>query len=182
MTFDLVKSAVDVVKLIPRYAAPLAVCLGAVLLLPADVLQLVGIGQIAEDHRTAMGLVFVFCCCVLVFSGFGALQVVVKTWWYRFKAKRKIAHRLARLNEDEKQILRFYVQYQTRTNRLRVDDGVVQGLVSARIIFLATELGSLLDGFDHNISQVAWDVLNKDPSLLEGTTNTYRTDKRDRGY
>ena len=90
--------------------------------------------------------------------------------------------RLHSLTEDEKQILRFYIAENTRANTLRIEDGVVQGLISDRIIYQSASLGSILDGFAHNINDFAWDYLHVNPHLLEGTTNTCRTDKRRRNW
>ena len=63
---------------------------------------------------------------------------------------------------------------------LRIEDGVVQGLKSDRIIYQSASLGNVLEGFAHNINDFAWDSLHANPDLLEGTTNKYRTDKRER--
>ena len=73
--------------------------------------------------------------------------------------------------------MRFYVANNTRANTLKIDDGVVKGLVNSGIIYQSASLGNLMDGFAHNISNVAWDHLHKNLNLLEGNTNTYRTDK-----
>ena len=91
-----------------------------------------------------------------------------------------MTERLNRLTEDEKQILRFYLAENTRANMLRIEDGVVQGLKADGIIFQSASLGNVLEGFAHNISDFAWDYLHINPHLLDGTTNTYRTDKRRR--
>ena len=86
--------------------------------------------------------------------------------------------RLHRLTEDEKQILRFYFAKGTKANVLRFDDGVVQGLASAGIIYMSAPIGNMFEGFAYNISDFAWDYLHEHKELLAGTTNTSRTDKR----
>lgn len=93
-----------------------------------------------------------------------------------------MSERLDSLTEDEKQILRFYIAEQTKSNVLRIDDGIVQGLVSTGIIYRAASVGNMLEGFSYNLSDFAWNYLSVYPHLLEGTTNTYRTDKRKRRY
>ena len=67
---------------------------------------------------------------------------------------------------------------QTRSNTLRIDDGVVNGLVAKGIIFRAASMGNLLEGMAHNIGDFAWDYLHENPHLLEGITDIARTDKR----
>ena len=75
-----------------------------------------------------------------------------------------------------------YFAKDTRANTLRIDDGVVQGLAQNRIIFRSASMGSILDGFAHNITVAAWNYIFANPQVLLGTTNTYRTDKRERGW
>lgn len=87
--------------------------------------------------------------------------------------------KLEGLTEGEKQILRYYFAEGTRANTLRIDDGVVQELVACRILYRSSSVGDMLEGFAHNISDFAWDYIHSNPQVLEGTTNTYRTDKRE---
>jgi len=96
--------------------------------------------------------------------------------------RQRIAHKLSSLTEGEKQILRYYFAKDTRANTLKIDDGVVQGLVANRIIYRSASMGSILDGFAHNITDAAWNYICANPEVLQGTTNTYRTDKRERGW
>jgi hypothetical protein len=63
---------------------------------------------------------------------------------------------------------------------LKVNDGVVQGLVADHIIYRTTSIGTLLEGFAHNITDFAWDYIHANPQVLQGTTNFYRTDKWER--
>jgi hypothetical protein len=70
------------------------------------------------------------------------------------------------------------VAQQTKTNVLRYDDGVVQGLVAKGIIHQASSMGNVLEGFAYNIDDSVWAYLNENREVLAGTTNTYRTDKR----
>ena len=74
--------------------------------------------------------------------------------------------------------MRYYFAKETRANMLKINDGVVQGLVANRIIYRSASTGSLVEGFAHNITDAAWDYIHANPEVLQGTTNTYRTDKR----
>ena len=62
---------------------------------------------------------------------------------------------------------------------LKVDDGAVRGLVADRIIYRSASMGNILEGFAHNITDAAWDHIHANPDILQGTTNTYRADKRE---
>ena len=88
--------------------------------------------------------------------------------------------KLENLTEEEKQIMRYYLATKSRSNTLRIDDGVVNSLVANRIIYRGASVGNMLEGFAHNISDIAWEYLHSHPELLVGSTNTYRTDKGNR--
>jgi len=179
---DLSKSALEFLKLAPRYLVSVALICGLLLFLPQPWLTQIGLQGFADAYRQWLGLAFLVSA-VLAGVGLGTAG-----WnWLRLKLrKRKIALNIIRklntLTEDEKQILRYYVSQNTRANTLKVDDGVVQELVACRIIYRSADMGNLLEGFAHNISDLAWDYLHVHPQVLEGTTNYYRTDKRDRGW
>ncbi|MDM0118904.1 superinfection exclusion B family protein [Variovorax arabinosiphilus] len=180
MATELFTAIVEAIKLAPRYLAPVGMVAGLLLFLPEQYLQVLGITQLAEDYRPILGLTFLFCLAVVAIAVLKFIASGPLSLYYRWRRKRYLKDRLSRLTEDEKQILRFYISKQTRTNVLRVDDGVVQGLVADRIIFRSANMGNVIEGFAHNIADGAWQVLNEDHSLLDGTTNFYRTDK-DRG-
>jgi hypothetical protein len=190
MLSSLIESAADVLKLAPKYFAPVGVVAGALLFVPTEFLHLLGVAQMAQDNRAVIGLTFLFCAAVLLVAALQWAVVPFKSAWRKRSAEKASAtlkrnfervmrERLGRLTEDEKQILRFYVVRQTRTNYLRIDDGVVQGLAAAKIIFRSANMGDFHAGFAHNINEVAWQLLNEDQALLVGTTNLYRIDKSD---
>lgn len=180
MLNELLTGVLDAVKLAPRYLAPVGLVAAMLLFVPQEYLQVVGVHQLAQDYRPVLGLALLFCIATLVMLVGHALWRSTGSRWRRYKFRRCIHQRLGRLSEDEKQILRFYISQQTRANTLRIDDGVVQGLVAAGVIYRSAQIGSLVDGFSHNISEIAWKHLDKNEVLLEGSTNTYRTDKRPR--
>jgi len=109
----------------------------------------------------------------LLVQGFNKARII----WLQRGYRLSIVVRLNTLTEDEKQILRFYIANNTRANSLKIDDGVVQGLANAQIIYRSASMGDLLRGWAFNISDFAWEYLNKNPHLLNGITNTYRNDR-----
>jgi len=141
-------------------------------------LKTLGIYDFAQNYRQWLGLVMIFTGVL-----FAVDRGIAIFGWIRYKmavteVEDARLKRLHSLTEEEKKILRFYFTKQTRSNVLRIDDGDVQGLVAAGIIFRSADLGNMLEGFAHNISDFAWDYLQINPGLLAGTTNVYRTDKR----
>ncbi len=178
MFAEIVKSLIEILKLAPRYLAAIALIAGALILLPPDILAMLGLEEFSTEYRMWLGL------SLLVSLGICLVSVVL--WLYqsildvlnRRSIRSFIVKKLNRLTEDEKQILRYYFAKETRSNTLKLDDGVVQELVRCRIIYRSARLGNLVQGFSHNINDLAWDYIHANPHVLEGSTNTYRTDKR----
>jgi hypothetical protein len=175
-----VKTILEVLKLAPRKLIPFGLVAAFLLFDPDAFRKSPGIYQFAENYRPYLILF------VLVTGGSLATnlaeQIVhrVRNRIQARKVKKGQLKRLHGLTENEKQILRFYIYNETRTNYLRIDDGVVQGLVSAGIIYRAAFMGNPFE-FAHNISDFAWDYLHENIGLLEGETTICRTDKRKRG-
>ena len=178
MISDLFKHAFELLKLAPRYLVAIAMILAFLLFAPSNFTQQLGVADVAKDYRQWFGLAFLACVALLCASLSQAGFALVKAVMGKRRFKRQMCKRLCTLTEDEKQILRFYVGHQTRSNTLRADDGVVQGLARAGIICRVSDIGSLVEGFAYNIHEIAWDALNEIPALLNGQTDLYRTDKR----
>ncbi len=181
-TAEIAQVLLEALKLAPRYLAAGGTFAGFLLLGSPQLLERLGVAQFAQDHRAALGLIFIASVALLAVSLAGWLIRFVVRWWRKRKLYVGMQERLQRLTEDEKQILRYYFVQQSRAKTLRVDDGVVQGLVAAGVIYRSASLGNLTEGFAHNISDLAWDYLHVHPHLLLGTTNTYRTDRDTRDW
>jgi hypothetical protein len=179
MFTDIAKHLLDAIKLSPRYLVAISFVLGFALFAPAELAQKFGVDGLAKDYRTGMGVGLLLCLALLAVGGGQWIYEAIRKPLRTRRFKRDLHQRLCRLTEDEKQILRYYMVKQTRANTLRYDDGVVQGLAGSKVIFQAATMGNLVEGFAYAINEIAWDMLNKEPALLDGSTNTYRTDKRD---
>lgn len=178
MIADAAKTFLEFVKLAPRYLISLGVMAGVLLFANENFLKLIGVLEFTHDNRLILGLTLVVTISLFVVSIASDGINIVQWRWRRRKNYLRIINRLNHLTEDEKQILRYYYAKQTRANYLRIDDGVVQELAKEGIIYCSASLGNMLDGFAHNISDIAWDYLHKHPHLLNGSTNTYRSDKQ----
>jgi hypothetical protein len=179
MWAGIAKSLLDVLKLAPRYLIAVAVICALLLFAPQSLQDTLGTAKFVDSYRQWIGLAMI---CSL-----GIWIVVVTTdglnWvkrlWGRKQRQKKIANRLGNLTEPEKQILRYYIAMNTRGNKLRTESGDVMALVHAEIIYRSAAVGSVLEGFAHNISDFAWDYIHSNPHVLDGTTNTYHTDQRE---
>jgi Super-infection exclusion protein B len=179
MFTEIAKTFIEFLKLAPRYLIALGVIAAILLFAREEFLKLIGVFELAQKNRSVLGLTLLVSVSLFTIS-IGADGVsIVKSWRRKLRFYERVSDRLNCLTEDEKQILRFYIARQTRANVLRYDDGVVQGLVSEGIIYRSASLGNMVKGFAHNIHDFVWDYLNVHPHLLEGTTHTCRTDKRE---
>ena len=169
---------IEVLKLAPRYLAAIGLFCGFILMIPESLANGLGVRNFAQNYRQWFGVAFIAALSLLAADWCVKIIDVVMNRMRLAKYHERILKRLHGLTEEEKQILRYYIAGQSKTNILRIDDGVVNGLVSAGIIHRISELGSIIEGFAYNISEFAWEYLNENYSLLEGDTSTYRTDKR----
>jgi hypothetical protein len=168
---------IKILKLSPIYVAAIALFSALALIAPNALLEWFGVLDKAQHYRQWISVAFLAAVSLLAVHLAVEIGRVVRNRTRRREAHELALKRLHRLTEGEKQILRFYVSEQTKTNKLRATDGVVNGLVDAGLIYLATDLWHPLMGLDHNISEFAWEYLNAHPDLLDGTTRTCRSDK-----
>lgn len=178
MWSDITKSIVELLKLAPRYFLAVAVICALLLFTPSKFQTTLGVVGFVNAYRQWIGIAFVCSVAIWVASIAGIIDEQIKAMWYRKKLHARIAKRLENLTEPEKQILRYYFAKNTRGNKLRQESGDVQALVGARIIYLAAPIGSILEGFAHNINDFAWHYITEHPHVLQGTTNTCYTDER----
>lgn len=176
---DMTKLPFELLKLAPRYLIAIGLVAGLMLFGGESFRDTLGLSKFVSEYRPYLGGLFLtsFVLLLVAISHDGVSAIM-----RRRREKEhddRVRQYLRGLNEGEKQILRYYFTKNTRANSLRIDDGVVQGLVSNGIIFQSSALGTYFHGFAHNICDVAWDYLNAHPELLVGSTNTYRTDKTD---
>jgi hypothetical protein len=170
----------DFLKLTPRYFITLGGAAAFLLFTPERFTKDIGVYEFTKNNRPIVGIIFILSSALLVVTIAIEITKWIKEWWIKRNFYRQMSKRLDNLTEDEKQILRFYIIKQTKSNFLRIDDGIVQGLISIGIIYRAAPVGYMINGFAHNISDFAWDYLNKYQHLLEGSSNIYRTDKEDK--
>ncbi len=163
-------------KLAPRYCIAVAIVCGILLFTPLHILRQVALYDLTQHYRQWLGLAFLISSVLFGVDRGVWVVGVIKNLMLKAKIQKRIIHRLKSLTEEEKQILRFYIINKSKTNTLRIQDGIVKGLEADGVIFRSANYGSMLEGWSFNITDFAWDYLQKDQSLLAGSTNTYRTD------
>jgi len=171
------KVMLEFLKLAPRYFVMFGAISAFLLFASRQLLELLSVAQFVENYRSILAIIFIASVSLLSITLFCDAIDLIKKWRRKRNYYRHITDRLNCLTEDEKQILRFYIAKDTRANILRVDDGIVKGLETVGIIYRSATIGNLTEGFAYNITDFAWNYLHKYHWLLEGSTDTYRTDK-----
>ncbi|MGJ0484100.1 MAG: superinfection exclusion B family protein [Methylomicrobium sp.] len=173
-----IEQIIQALKLAPRYLIAISIFSGILIFASDKTAKLLGIYQFTQDYHQWIGITFIATISLIAIDWGIKISAVVRNMVRSVKFKKRIIQCLHTLTEEEKQILRYYLAKQSKTNTLRTDDGIVNTLVAKGIIYRSANHGNLLEGFSHNINELAWDYLNINHGLLDGTTNTYRTDKR----
>ncbi len=166
------KTALDVLKLPPRYFVTATILAAFLLFSDPETLKQFGAFEFASEYRKYIGIVFLASAALSINGILGyfgrSTQSLVRA--------REIKKRLNALTEPEKQILRYYIAKETRTNYLYMYDGIVEGLKAAGILTPAAERGPPTC-YPYNITDEAWNYLKKNRHLLLGETDYWRNDQ-----
>jgi hypothetical protein len=171
---------IELLKAAPRYCIPVAIVCAILAFSPKEFLETIGVAKYAVDYKNIIGITLIVC---VVFISIEIVKISFKRLRkinISRKRNRVIDQRLRSLTEYEKQVLRFYWAKQTRTNPLDMRDGVVQGLVRAGVIEPVAGPGMTPYVSPYNLTEVAWQIINKRPALLNGETNFMITHGPDR--
>lgn len=166
MTTEILKHVLEALKLAPRYLVAVAVLFGVLLFCDAAFLQRFGVADLAKDNRAVIGVGFLACCAVIAIEAGYWVVAKMRANRAKWNGNLRVSQRLRRLTEEEKQVLRLYIGQQTRTQYFCLDNGVINGLCQAGVLAPAARTAGYFN-FPHNITQTAWDVLNKAPVLLD---------------
>lgn len=140
----------------PRLAVAILLVFGFLLFvptLPRDAAPLI--------QRYKLGIEFAFLVSAAVtvtYIGSWLWRVsgeLIRQWLHR----RRVRRRLHNLTLEEKYILQRYMESQSRTSYLKMNDGVVGSLVEAGIIYPAPISYARGSTFAYNISDIAWAYL-----------------------
>ncbi len=145
----------------------ISVALGVLLIMPDATAGRLGLTTIRTTYLPYVSVPFFILASVTV------VQCFVAAWrWVgeKIAAKRfekEAKHRLGQLSAQEKQILCGYLMTDRRTQYFAVQDGVVQGLCHAGVIYLSSQVGNMnAEGFSFNIHDWAWDYLEEHKRLV----------------
>ena len=85
------------------------------------------------------------------------------------KGLKQCQEMLQQLTPEEKGYLVPFIFEQKNSVYVGMDDGVMAGLVAKGITYRASNMGSMLEGFAHNLQPWARSYLGQHAELLEGS-------------
>ena len=148
-----------------KYLVPIAITCATLIVLPPAAIESLGLTAISKEYKPHFSIVLLFCTSVVVWGG------VRFTWgwvWKKYRAHQHVGNarkRLCTLTEDEKRVLRGYIQEKTKTRVFDIFDGVVGGLENLGVLHKSTGIGQA-PHMAYNIDEWAWHYLNEHPETL----------------
>lgn len=165
--FDLGSFADWIRGLGTRQFVAVALVTGVVLFAPEGWLEVLGLSNLRGEYLPWFGGIFLLSASLALVNVFTELW----GWGYGKFRERKIKQagreRLHDLTPREKEILRGYIQNETRSLKIRVTNKTIHSLVQSGIIHQASKIGTLQGGHPFNIRKWAWEYLHDHPELLE---------------
>lgn len=161
----------------PTIFSGLVVASGIVLFSSSHLIDEIGLTDFREQNKAYIGACFVLSLSILASqASIKIFQIFKSMILKRRKRKSKeneLARRkrdLARLTPDEKAYLAPYILDQKTTQYFLIEDGIKGSLEAKAIIYRASNVGDMMDGWAYNIQPWAKDHLESNPQLLEGYT------------
>lgn len=159
---------IDWIKLSPKHLLALAAASSFLIFVKSDWLQRIGLTEFRNKYFPWIGIVALLSTALLL----SHLLTRIGSWIYQESVFRINLRRWRRylhtLTLGEKEVLRRFINKNTKTQRLDDTSGVVQGLAAMNIIGRASNITlSVRPEFDYNIQPWAWDYLKKHPNLLK---------------
>jgi hypothetical protein len=163
-----ISKRVEWLKLSPRYLLPVAMITGFLLFAPNNILDILGLVDLIKQYRPYIGGALLISLGLLLSNILAMLFDFTRQRSEKSKRLKQMRKRLHNLTEEEKALLRGYVERQSRTQYFDMENGVARGLEAERIIFQASNIGRI-DSWAYNIQPWAWTYLSGRPELLKSS-------------
>lgn len=136
--------------------------------LPDSFLKVIGLTNIPIGYEFWLNLLGVIC---IIYTLLYFIAKPVTYYFEQYKLKRKVKHIKEtiknQLTRDEKDLLKKYIDQDTRSLNLNYADGTVSHLANLGIIYRASQVSRMHTYFDYAIQDFALDYLKKNPHLLD---------------
>ncbi len=167
MAFDFSKIAYWLTRRIsPKVELAVTLFTGLLLFVPLPTLGHFGVSALVQQYRPWIGIGFLASGCLLC----GTVLISV---WTRLKdkigillfkrASKRCLHRLA---PDEMLVMQRYISKDVSTLKFPLGNGVADNLEAKGLLYRASRIGNVIDGFPYTIVPWVRDYLIEHPSLL----------------
>jgi hypothetical protein len=155
----------DLLDLGAKQVFIVALAAWVLLVLPISVVETMGLAGLRNQYRPLVGVV-----ALVATAWLAAILFYDTGGWVRkrFRFGRTSRRLLESLSPVEKGYLKEYMANKTRTLTFSLSDGVAQGLVARRILYIPSDLSRDEDYFDYNLHSWAYRMLKQNPWLLSG--------------
>ena len=134
-----------------------------------------GLAEFRDQNKGYIGVSFVLSVSIVfaqaIANGGKMLLKFVERWRKKKVRAATLEQRqntLHKLTADEKAYLKPYVFGDENTQYFLIEDGIAGGLKAKDIIYMSSQVGSMLEGWAYNIQPWAKQYLEENPHLLEG--------------
>lgn len=158
---------IEWVKLKPRHFFTLAFATGVVLFAPGQAIDRLGMTEFVADYRGWMGLAFLVSFAAWLSYGISHVSSAILFRLGLWRSVRAGREYLKVLSPPEREILRQFIQGDTKTVNLDLASGDHHQLELNNVIYRPRSVSQRLTYFDYNIQPWAWDYLRKHPGLLD---------------
>lgn len=138
--------------------------LALILFLPEEYAKTLAVDGFRNEYRVFLGPAFLLTlsfCAARIFN-------FIMLGYRQRQTLKKRQEALHSLTPEEKGYLIPYIEDQQNTVHVGIEDGVMAGLRSKGITYLASNMGDILDGFAFNLQPWAREYLENNPHLLDG--------------
>ena len=166
----IVEKLIEIYHHSPRFFLVTTLASGILLFVDSTTLDTIGLGNLGEQYKSIIGVVFLISILFLISFPVGNLAQLSSSWIQQKYKTRSTIRRLKRwlnhLTPEQRVTLQLYIQKGTRTLKLDADDGAIRELERAGILYKPT--GYIDPGFycSFNINPWVFDYLKKHSELI----------------
>lgn len=158
---------IEWIKLPPKILFALTAFSGAIVFAPGAFLGRLGLQEFVANFRGWIGAAFLLFASLL-FAHFASWTYsVIHPWIMQSVLIRRGKLRLRSLDDCEKKLLAAFINKNTRSLKLDIEDGTVHVLVREKILSQVSKIGDLIDGFAYAVQPWAWEYLQEHSEILK---------------
>ena len=155
----------------PRIFTAVAIAAGALIFLPSSMLNAMGLTSFVETYRGYIGLAFLISIVLLATDAVIWIWKQIKSHRNKRKTEENRVRLIQSLTAEERQYLAPYILEGQNTCYYAMDDGVAGGLNSKGILFISSNIGSLVSGIAFNLQPWARELLSVRSDVFNGITH-----------